>query len=142
MKIDNYEFPDDLYYDKHHFWVKDEGDTLLMGLTDYAQQLAGEFIYIELPDEDQKLKKDKPFASIESGKWVGRIYAPVNGVITEVNDDLDDDATIMNSSPYDKGWICKNKPENKDELNELAKITDDAHQTWLKEEIAKNVKEE
>lgn len=140
MKIDKYEFPDDLYYEEHHFWVKDEGDTLLMGITDFAQQLAGEFIYVELPEEDRKIKKGKPFASIESGKWVGRIYAPVNGVITEANEDLDDDATLLNSSPYGS-WICKIKPDDKNELNDLYKTDDGKFEAFMKEEIARNIKE-
>ena len=142
MKIDKYDYPEDLYYTDHHFWVRDEGEILTLGITDYAQQLAGEFIYIELPDEDSNVKKGKPFASIESGKWVGRIYGPVNGVITEVNEELEDDATIMNKSPYDDGWICKIKPENKEELNELFKASDEKFQAWVKEEIAKNVPKE
>ena len=142
MNIDGYKFPDDLYYTEHHFWVRDEGEVLSLGVTDYAQKLAGEFIYVELPEEDATIKKGKPFASLESGKWVGRIYAPVNGVITEANEAVDDDATLLNSSPYDEGWICKIKPDNKDELKELFRAADEKFQSWMKEEIAKNVPKE
>ncbi len=142
MKIDEYEFPDELYYEEHHFWVRDEGETLTLGITDYAQKLAGEFIFIELPEEDQKITKGKPFTSIESGKWVGRVYAPVNGVIVEANEALDDDATLMNSSPYGDGWICKIKPSNKDELKDLMKTSDAKFKPWMKEEIEKNVPKE
>lgn len=142
MKIDEFDFPDALYYTEHHFWVRDDGDVLTLGVTDYAQQLAGEFIYVELPDEDTKVKKGKPFASLESGKWVGRIYGPVNGIVTEANEELDDDATIMNSSPYGEGWICKIKPDNKEELNDLFRVNNPDFQAWIKEEITKNVKKE
>ena len=138
MKIEDYEFPDDLYYEEHHFWIRDDGDVLTIGVTDYEQKLAGKFIYVELPDEDTKIKKGKPFTSIESGKWVGRIYGPVNGIITESNEELDDDATLMNSSPYDEGWICKIKPDNKDELNDLFRANDEKFLAFMKEEIAKN----
>ena len=139
VKIEEYEFPDNLYYTEHHFWVKEDGDIIILGITDFAQKLAGEFIYIQLPDVDKKIKKGKPFATVESGKWVGRVYAPVNGIITEINEALDDDASLMNSSPYDKGWICKIKPENKEGLNELFKTSDGKFEPWMKEEIAKNV---
>ena len=142
MKIEKYEYPDELYYDKHHFWIKDEGDVLTMGVTDFAQNLAGNFIVVELPDEDMKIKKNKPFASLESGKWVGRIYAPVNGVVAEVNEAVDDDPTLLNSSPYGEGWICKIKPDNKDELNELSQVSDENFVAWVKKEIAEHTEED
>ena len=138
MKIEEYEFPDDLYYTDRHFWVRDDGDILTLGTTDYAQKVAGEFIYVEVPEEDTKITKGKPFASLESGKWVGRIYAPLNGVVTEGNEEVDDDAILLNSSPYGDGWICKIKPDNKDDINDLFRTSDEKFITWMKEEITKN----
>jgi glycine cleavage system H protein len=112
MELEGYVFPDDLWYDKNHFWAKIEGDGLVMGTTDFAQKLAGEIGYVEIPEVGQKVQQGKPFGSIESGKWVGRIYAVFSGKITEVNEALEDDPGLINSSPYDQGWICKIAPEN------------------------------
>ena len=142
MKIEKYEFPENLLYDKRHFWIRDDGDVLTMGITDFAQQIAGQFIVAEIPDEGQKVKKNKPFMSIESGKWVGRVYSPVNGVISEVNEDVDDDATLMNSSPYGDGWLVKIKPDNTDEIQDLFKVSDEEYVNWVKEEIAEHAQEE
>ena len=75
MEMEGYVFPDDLWYDKNHFWARIEGDTVVMGTTDFAQKLAGDIGYVEIPEEGQKVTQGKPFGSIESGKWVGRIYA-------------------------------------------------------------------
>jgi glycine cleavage system H protein len=112
MEMEGYVFPDDLWYDKNHFWARIEGDTVVMGTTDFAQKLAGDIGYVEIPEEGQKVIQGKPFGSIESGKWVGRIYAVFSGEVTAVNEALEDEPELINSSPYDKGWICKIAPEN------------------------------
>jgi glycine cleavage system H protein len=112
MEMEGYVFPDDLWYDKNHFWARIEGDTVVMGTTDFAQKLAGDIGYVEIPEEGQKILQGKPFGSIESGKWVGRIYAVFSGEVTAVNEALEDEPELINSSPYDKGWICKIAPEN------------------------------
>lgn len=112
MEMEGYVFPDDLWYDKNHFWARIEGDTVVMGTTDFAQKLAGDIGYVEIPEEGQKVLQGKPFGSIESGKWVGRIYAVLSGEVTAVNEALEDEPELINSSPYDQGWICKIVPEN------------------------------
>jgi glycine cleavage system H protein len=109
MEIEGYNFPDELWYDKNHFWARIEGDTVVMGTTDFAQKLAGEIGYVEMPEPGQKIQQGKPFGSIESGKWVGRIYAVFSGEISEVNEALEDEPELINTSPYDQGWICKIK---------------------------------
>jgi len=114
MEIEGYSFPDDLLYDKNHFWARIEDGTVVMGTTDFAQKLAGEIGYVELPEAGQKVTQGKPFGSIESGKWVGRIYAVLSGQVAEVNEALEDEPELINSSPYDQGWICKLSPENLD----------------------------
>ena len=114
MELEGYSFPDDLLYDKNHFWARIEGDTVVMGTTDFAQKLAGEIGYVEMPEEGQKVSQGKPFGSIESGKWVGRIYAVVSGEVTAVNEALEDEPELINQSPYDQGWICKIAPDNLD----------------------------
>ncbi|MEJ2726467.1 MAG: glycine cleavage system protein H [Deltaproteobacteria bacterium] len=86
MEIQGYNMPDDLYYEENHFWVKEEGDLLVMGMDDFAQKMAGEIVYVQLPDEGKGLKVGKKFAKIESGKWLGKVYAPVNGELAAVNE--------------------------------------------------------
>jgi glycine cleavage system H protein len=115
MELAGYYFPEDLWYDKNHFWARIEGNTVVMGTTDFAQKLAGDIGYVEIPEEGQKVQQGKPFGSIESGKWVGRIYAVFTGEVTVVNEALEDEPERINSSPYGEGWICKINPENLDE---------------------------
>lgn len=115
MEIEGYNFPDDLLYDKNHFWARISGEELVMGTTDFAQKLAGEIGYVEMPEAGQKVQQGKPFGSIESGKWVGRIYAVFSGQISEVNERLEDEPELINSSPYEEGWICKIAPDNLEE---------------------------
>jgi glycine cleavage system H protein len=112
MEMEGYYFPDDLWYDKNHFWARIEGDTVVMGTTDFAQKLAGDIGYVEIPELGQKIQQGKPFGSIESGKWVGRIYAVFSGKVTAVNETLEDEPELINSSPYEEGWICKITPDD------------------------------
>ena len=122
MKIEEYYFPDDLYYHKEHFWARIEGDTVITGTTDFAQKLAGQVVYIELPSTGKAVEQGKPCGSMESGKWVGRIYAPVSGKIEAINGDLDDTPELINESPYEKGWMCKIKASNlQEDLKNLMK---------------------
>ena len=79
MEIEGYLFPDDLYYHKEHFWARVEEDIVVVGANDFAQKLAGQIVYVEMPSEGRVVEQGKPCGSMESGKWVGRIYAPVSG---------------------------------------------------------------
>jgi len=117
MDIRGYNMPEDLYYEENHFWVRDEGDTLVMGMDDFAQLLAGEIVYVQLPDEGKELKAGKKFAKIESGKWLGKVYAPVSGELITVNEELETNPGLINDDCYGKGWIFKIKPSDKGELN-------------------------
>jgi glycine cleavage system H protein len=110
MEIQGYNLPDDLHYEKNHFWVKEEGDLLVMGMTDFAQKMAGEVVYVQLPDEGKKLKLGKKFAKIESGKWLGKVFAPVNGELAAVNEALEENPGLINEDCYGKGWLYKIKP--------------------------------
>ena len=126
MNIGGYEFLEGLYYDKDHGWTKDEGDYVTLGVTDFFQKLAGEIVFIELPAVGRKIEFGKPFSSIESGKWVGRLKAPLNGEILEVNDELVDFPYVINESYYDEGWIAKVKPVDKPtQLAELMQLGED-----------------
>jgi len=109
MEIEGYVFPDNLYYHKEHFWARVEGDLVTVGTNDFAQKLAGQIVYVELPSVGRTVEQGKPCGSMESGKWVGRIYAPVSGKVESVNQELEDNPELINESPYEKGWIFKVK---------------------------------
>ncbi len=134
-RIEDYELPDDLYYHKEHFWVRVEDKKAVVGFTDFAQKMAGEISFVELPEVDQDVQKDEVIGSIETGKWLGKIYAPLSGTITRVNEELEDEPTLINEDPYGRGWLFEMEITNPDELKELYK--GEKAVEWLKEEIKK-----
>ncbi|MDZ7837668.1 MAG: glycine cleavage system protein GcvH [Actinomycetota bacterium] len=142
MEIEGYNFLEDLYYEKNHFWAKpDDEGQVLMGATDFFQKLAGDIVFIELPMAGTKSGAGQVFSSLESGKWVGKLYAPVSGEIVEVNEELEDEPELINESPYDEGWIVKIKPDNLEaELSNLMKAGPDFEQ-FIKEEAEKHTQE-
>lgn len=134
MEIEGYLFPDDLYYHKEHFWAKVEGNLVIVGTTDFAQKLAGDIVYVELPAKGKMVEQGKPCGSMESGKWVGRIYAPVSGKVESSNEALEDSPELINESPYGKGWIFKVSPTNlEQDLKNLMKT--DNLTDFIKSEI-------
>jgi len=140
MELQGYNLPDHLYYEENHFWVKEEGDELVMGMDDFAQKMAGEIVYVQLPEEGKKLKVGKKFAKIESGKWLGKVFAPVNGELVGVNEELETNPALINEDCYGKGWMYKIKPEDKAEMNLLIHGVE-AVEKWLLAEIEKYAKE-
>ena len=140
MEIRGYNMPEELYYEENHFWVKDEGDVLVMGMDDFAQTLAGEIVYVQLPDEGKKLKVGKKFAKIESGKWLGKVFAPVSGELVAVNEELEMNPGLINDDCYGKGWLYKIRADDKGELNNLMHDQESIDK-WLEAEIEKYVKE-
>jgi len=134
MEMEGYVFPDDLYYHKEHFWANVVGDTVIVGTSDFAQKLAGQIVYVELPPVGKAVEQGKPCGSMESGKWVGRIYTPVSGKVEAVNQELEDTPELINESPYEKGWIFKIKTSNlQEELKNLTK--GDQLATFIKSEV-------
>jgi glycine cleavage system H protein len=107
MEVEGYNFPDDLLYDREHNWVRIEGDTATIGVSDFGQDLAGEIVYAEVPRVGRDIKQGEPFMSVESGKWVGRINAIVSGTITEANEEIEWESTLINEDPYGEGWFAK-----------------------------------
>ena len=107
MQIGDYNFPDDLLYDKEHSWVRMEGDAATIGITDFGQDLAGEIVYAEVPRVGREITQGEPFMSIESGKWVGRINAIVSDEIAEANEEIEWESTLINEDPYGEGWFAK-----------------------------------
>lgn len=134
MKVKDYDFPDELFYDKYHFWARVEGGLVVMGATDLTRKLAGEITFVDVPEEGDELTAGKPFGSIESGKWVGRVYAPVSGEVAESNEDLEDEPEIINQDCYGAGWICKIEPSNLEK--DLARLMQGKdYQQWVSAEI-------
>lgn len=111
-----------LLYTKDHEWVKVEGNTAIIGITDHAQKSLGEIVYVELPEVDDELKIEEAFGVIESVKAASDSYMPVSGTITEVNEDLEDNPTLLNSDPYGT-WILKVELSDKGELDSLLELT-------------------
>lgn len=140
MEIQGYNMPEDLYYEENHFWVRHEGDILVMGMDDFAQILAGEIVYVQLPEEGKILKAGKKFAKMESGKWLGKVYAPVNGELIGVNEELETNPGLINDDCYGKGWIYKIKPDDEGELSNLMHSHEEIEK-WLLAEIERYVKE-
>ena len=135
MQIDEYKFPDGLYYHKEHCWARVENNLIFIGITDFTQKMAGTIKRIVTLEEGDEVIQDKPFGTMSSGKWTGKLYAPVSGKIAEVNEDVKDDPKICNEDPYSKGWIIKISPGNLDaDLSKLMKIGPE-FETWTKKEI-------
>jgi glycine cleavage system H protein len=124
MKIDQYEFPDDLYYDAEHNWARIEGTIATVGMTDFGQSLANEIVYAETPRVGRAIEKGKPFMSLESGKWVGRVKAIVSGTIVETNEELEWESTLVNEAPYGAGWFARVELTAPDEVDSLMRSND------------------
>jgi glycine cleavage system H protein len=115
------EFPDNVKYTKEHEWVRLEDDgSVTIGITDYAQQQLGDIVYVELPAAgEDPIAKDAPFAVVESVKAVSDVYAPITGVITEVNDELPNSPEVINEDPYGDAWMVRMRPTVPGEMDEL-----------------------
>jgi len=113
--VRNCNLPDDLYYNvRGHVWCKQEGDLVVCGMSDVAQNLAKTFIAYNPKKVGKTLAKGKSTATLESGKWVGPVPAPVAGEIVEVNEAAQSDPSVFNRDPYGEGWVCKIKAEDWD----------------------------
>ncbi len=135
MQVDEYKFPDEFYYHKEHCWAKVKGDYVAIGLTDFTQKMAGTIKRIVTLEEEDEVSQDKPFGTMSSGKWTGKLYSPISGEILEVNEDVEDDPKICNEDPYGEGWVIKVTPSNLDaDLSKLMK-TGPEFETWIKKEI-------
>ena len=113
------EIPEGLKYSKEHEWVVTEDSSATIGITDYAQDQLGEVVYIELPAVGDKISKDDPFGVVESVKAVSDIYAPVSGVVVEINQELPESPEMINEDPYGDGWLVKVKVSDPSELDDL-----------------------
>jgi glycine cleavage system H protein len=116
--------PETLKYSPSHEWSKLEGDTLTVGITDFAQDQLGDVVFVELPNVGQKVTAGSAVAVVESVKTASDIYAPVSGEVTEVNSALTDTPETINSAPYEDGWMFKLRVSNISELDGLLNADD------------------
>lgn len=119
--------PGDLKYSSEHEWVRVEGDTAYIGITDFAQSELGEIVYVEVDTVGETLSKDDVFGTVEAVKTTSDLYMPVSGTVTEFNSKIDendgDDATLLNSDAYGEGWIIKVEMSDPSELDGLMDST-------------------
>ena len=115
--LDELNFPENVRYTKSHEWVKQDGDLVTIGLSDYAQDQLGEIVFVELPEEGDTFDQGDEFGSVESVKAVSEIYLPIAGEIIDVNTDLEDAPELVNNDCYTGGWMVKIKPENPSQLD-------------------------
>src|SRR5918997_6701353 len=111
--------PEDLHYSKDHEWVRVEGDTGVIGITDHAQGQLGDVVYVELPKVGDTFEAHEVFGSVESVKAVSELYCPVSGEVTEVNESLADDAEKVNADPYGAAWMIRLKLSDPGEVDKL-----------------------
>lgn len=113
------QFPDSLKYTKDHEWIKIEGDTATVGITEFAQRELGDIVFVDINSKGTALSANEIFGTVEAVKTVSDLYLPVSGTITEVNADLEANPEYVNQDPYGKGWMIKMTISNPSELNEL-----------------------
>ena len=114
--------PNNLKFLDSHEWARLEDDgTVTVGISDHAQELLGDIVFVELPDIGKNIEKKDDIAVVESVKAASDVYSPVSGEVTEINEVLNDNPEIINASPYDEGWFFKIKPQD---IGELANLLD------------------
>jgi glycine cleavage system H protein len=118
------DFPEELKYSREHVWVRIEGDSAIIGITDFAQEELGAISGVELPDEGDEVEQDDSVGSIEARKTVAEIYAPFSGVVLSVNQEVLDTPTLLNDDPYDSGWLLEIALNDRDELKGLMTADD------------------
>jgi glycine cleavage system H protein len=111
--------PENLHYSKDHEWVRVEGDTAVIGITDHAQDQLGDVVYVELPKSGEEFAAHESFGSVESVKAVSEIFTPVSGSVSEVNGSLNDEPEKVNKDPYGEGWMIKIKMSSPGEVDSL-----------------------
>lgn len=111
--------PENLKYSKDHEWLRLEGDTAYVGITDFAQGELGDIVFVEIESLDDDLNRDDIFGSVEAVKTVSDLFMPVSGVVQEINAKLADNPEAVNKDPYGEGWMIRIKVTNPSEVNEL-----------------------
>lgn len=112
-------YPDDLHYTKDHEWIRVEGDTGTIGITDFAQEQLGDVVHVQLPRTGEKFEAHSNFGEIESVKTFSELFSPASGEILEINEALADAPELVNTEPYGGGWMIKIKLANANEVDGL-----------------------
>lgn len=118
-EIHELNLPEDLRYAEDHEWVRTSGDTVKIGISDYAQDQLGDIVFVELPPEGTDLAKGDEFGTVESVKAVSELYMPISGEVVAVNPALEDAPELVNSDPYNEGWMIEVKPADVAEVEAL-----------------------
>jgi glycine cleavage system H protein len=127
------EIPSELKYTKSHEWVRDESDgSVSIGITDHAQELLGDLVFVELPEVGSEIAAEEAVCVVESVKAASDVYMPVSGEVVEINEALADTPETINDSPYDDGWLIRVKLSNPDELEDL--MDSDAYEAEIAED--------
>jgi len=111
--------PSELRYTNSHEWIRVEGDHVIIGITEHAQQLLGDMVFVELPEAGDEVNSNDELGVVESVKAASDYYAPISGTVVESNESLEDSPALINSDPYGDGWLVKLSLRDESELNEL-----------------------
>ena len=112
-------YPSDRKYSKEHEWIRVEGETGTIGITDFAQQELGDIVFVELPEKGKQVRRDQVLGTIESVKAVSEVYAPASGFVAEVNEALDNAPETINRDAHGDGWFCRLRLSDPSELDGL-----------------------
>ena len=129
-ELNELNFPNDVRYAKSHEWARSEGDTVKVGISDYAQDQLGDIVFVELPEVGESFDRGEEFGTVESVKAVSELYLPVAGEIVAINSALEESPEKVNNVPYGDGWMVEVKAENPADLDDL--MNNDAYLGTLK----------
>jgi len=137
MPEEKYAIPEDLFYDTNDLWIKVDGEIAVVGMTDYGQSNTGDILYLELSRGGETFQQGDRFGSIESGKWVGNLTAPLSGIILDSNQKVECNPRKVNTDAYGEGWMYRIKLSNPDELKSL--MPSQEYAQWVAEQIENDV---
>lgn len=129
-EISQLDLPENVRFAEDHEWARKEGGAIRIGIDDYAQDQLGDVVFVELPQVGDKFAKGDAFGSVESVKAVSELFMPMGGEISAINEDLEESPELVNTSPYDKGWMIDVKPDDPKQLD--AMMARDAYLEMLK----------
>jgi len=118
------DYPDDLYYNRDHLWVRVQGNRGKVGVTDHAQREMGEILFVDLPEEGSQVEKGDNFGSLESSKTVAELRSPVSGEIVSINKDLEEEPSLVNDDPFGNGWLLLLEMDDPNELEDMLNAAD------------------
>jgi len=139
MAID-YTIPEDLYYTKEHTWVKVDGNLAVIGITEYGQSELGDIVYVDLPKVNEFVEAGDVIASLESIKATIDVVSPITGKIVNVNEELNDEPSLINTEPYGNGWIAEIEMKDPTEIEDL--LTAEDYKAYLEELLEEEEEEE